>query len=532
VDHAFRHTVLEQVLREKHRAVAIPRGVNVAAVVQHAIRAKRRASIRAVLLSLLSLAALIYCVFGTTQLFTVASSVASATTQEQESTAIVSVLPSLLLFLVPSWSIAAIHCVFGTTQLFAVASSLASATTQEQESTAIISVLPSLLPFLVLFWSIAALILFVDSIARNRTLRILRKGCPIVADTGRLTQFPGALCGDNLRNVVVYRGFSPFVESGIDLGGWSFVVRLDKAKKEFGVPTEPVPFTNSALYCHIRSRINALALDELLIQDKLYVNGRDIRDDRRFLRDPMGPPVATVPSDVLEHFVNNSSETVRHYMATHLIQWKGELVISCFLRVTQPGRNLFVEASYFLLPPVKESYYIVDSLPPRFSGRELLGLAARSALAAPFLSLAAPFILTGELLAPYRHWRERRKAEQLIKDNYSFDYGATASIRVLAASSNYRRYFQKLDKEMGLKLVERAILDSIVEFLDAKKIDTSDLRERTSMIFNNGVIVSGGYIRTETFTGGQGATSEVVKQFTRAAHDVAPGPHRETGNGY
>jgi hypothetical protein len=263
-------------------------------------------------------------------------------------------------------------------------------------------------------------------------------------------------------------------------------------------------------------------LQGLLIQDKLYVNGQDIRDDNRFLPDPTGPPVSAVSSEVLEGFVNNSSQSVRHYMATHLIQWKGELVLSCFLRVTQPGQHLFVEASYFLLPPVKENYYMVDSLPPRISGKEACGLAISASFAAPFLCFAAPFMLLGEMLEPFDRWKKRRETERLIAENYSFDYGATASIRALATSPNYRRYFQKLDKEMGLKLVERAVLDSIVDFLDAKNIDTSDLKERTSTILNNGVIVSGGYIRTDTFTGGAGASSEVVKQYGGASQNATP----------
>jgi hypothetical protein len=133
-------------------------------------------------------------------------------------------------------------------------------------------------------------------------------------------------------------------------------------------------------------------------------------------------------------------------------------------------------------------------------------------------------------MEPYHRWHKRKQTEALIKENYSFDYGATASIRALATSSNYRRYFQRLDKEMGLKLVERAILDSIIEFLDEKNVDTSDLKERTSMIFNNGVIVSGGYIRADTFTGGQGATSEVVKQFSGTAHTTVPTAQKEVKN--
>ena len=470
LDRAFRHTVLEQMLSEEHKAVAVPHGVNVEPVVHHALLSRKRDKIRSLLLTIVVVAAVFYCFWN--QRFA------------EE------VLP------------------------------LASTTTEGDAQTAVAL---AMLPFLIPFWLVAALVVLVGDILRNRALRTLRRGRPVVVDASRLANISPDIRDRDQRNVVVYSGFSPFVGSGIDLGGWSFVIRGDKGKEELGVPTEPIPFQNSELYAHIRSTLEGLAVDGLLIQDELYVNGQDIRDDRTFLPNPIGRPVSAVASEIVEGFVNNSSQTVRHYMAVHLIQWKGELVLSCFLRVTQPGPHLFVESSYFLLPPVTEKYYMVDSLSLRMSGKEVIGLAIRAVLGAPFLCCVAPFALWGEMLEPFNRWKKQRETEELIKENYSFDYGATASIRALAASPNYRRYFQKLDKEMGLKLVERSILDSIVGFLDEKNIDTSDLKERTSTILNNGVIVSGRYIKADTFTAGQGATSEVVKQFGATLHGAPIG---------
>jgi hypothetical protein len=92
-----------------------------------------------------------------------------------------------------------------------------------------------------------------------------------------------------------------------------------------------------------------------------------------------------------------------------------------------------------------------------------------------------------------------------------FDYGAKISIRESATSTEYRRYFQKLDKEMNFKVIERRILDSIVEFLDSKNIDTSDLQNRQQWILNEGVIVSGGSIEAESVALGKGAMSQISR---------------------
>ena len=100
-----------------------------------------------------------------------------------------------------------------------------------------------------------------------------------------------------------------------------------------------------------------------------------------------------------------------------------------------------------------------------------------------------------------------------------FDYGASTSIRELAASNLYSHYFQKLDKEMYLKLIERQILDSIINFLDAHNIDTSDLRARQDTILNNGVIVTGGSVEAQNLTVGERAKS-VMNNMTQAVSSV------------
>jgi cell division ATPase FtsA len=120
-------------------------------------------------------------------------------------------------------------------------------------------------------------------------------------------------------------------------------------------------------------------------------------------------------------------------------------------------------------------------------------------------------------------WSERRSTRRHIRTRPLFDYGAVTSIRQQGMSREYRRYFQKLDREMYSKIVEKRILDSIIEFLDGRNIDTSDLKDRQTTILNNGVILSGGSIQAESFAVGTGARAR-AGQVLRTAVNAVPKP--------
>ena len=87
-----------------------------------------------------------------------------------------------------------------------------------------------------------------------------------------------------------------------------------------------------------------------------------------------------------------------------------------------------------------------------------------------------------------RRTRQRRE----IRHEQSFNHGADYSPREAAADPKYQRYFQQLDTDQYVKIVEKNILQSMVDFLDAHGIDAGELVERQSVIQNNGVYVTGG----------------------------------------
>ncbi len=75
----------------------------------------------------------------------------------------------------------------------------------------------------------------------------------------------------------------------------------------------------------------------------------------------------------------------------------------------------------------------------------------------------------------------------------------------MVSQSNYDDMFQKLDKEMYVKMLEKRILSAIMDFLAEKNIDISEFKEREQSILNNGVIMTGGNLKAENMSVGKSA---------------------------
>lgn len=337
-------------------------------------------------------------------------------------------------------------------------------------------------------------------------------------------------------NVLIYSGFTPFVGSGLSMGGWSFALDLRKARDN-DLPGSQKPLSSMTtsvvgevnvddLYARISRDLAGLQLERVSIDDKLYVNGKDVRDDQRFLKHPLARPQNRVGAEVIETAMLRSEERLRHYRCIRVVDWNGELVLSIFLRLAKLSHNLFVEASYFLLTPVANKYRQVDSMPASLTLRRFLWIVTKAGFLSPFLMALSPFLLLWRAQSRFSLWLHNREEKKQILDNPSYDYGADFSLRQWASSDEYQRYFQKLDKEMYFKVLEKNILDSILTFLEERNVDVSEFKQRQTTILNNGVIVSGG-----TLTANNLAVGEQAKSTTTMTNRVTQFASRATSAG-
>jgi hypothetical protein len=318
---------------------------------------------------------------------------------------------------------------------------------------------------------------------------------------------------DEQRNVVVYGGYVPFVGSGPFQRGWSFTVNLER-RKDGGLPTAHDThelgagaggFSVCDLYDVVGDAMLALGLRKLTCQDRLYVSGKDIRNRHEFLPDQFGPPVSQVDAAHIRRVMAEPSETVRCYKRIEVIGWSGHIVLSTYIRLVQTGTNLFVECAYYLIPPLNARYRHVEELvKPQEFGDDVgrwWGRCLATLVVWPVGGVTAVF----DLLQPVLRYRRRAEVRKAIERDPWFDYGVTISLREAVAVNQYSHYFQSIDRDMLIKMIERQLLDSIINFLDRHGIYTSDLRQRQMVILNNGLIMSGGTLKAESVAVGEGS---------------------------
>ncbi|HEY0754273.1 MAG TPA: FHA domain-containing protein [Ktedonobacteraceae bacterium] len=370
------------------------------------------------------------------------------------------------------------------------------------------------IPYGLLLFPLGWLVILIELIARfySKVTNDLRKytfsqqSRPVVLDFALETKLRESFSSGQ-RNVVAYSGYRPFAGAGIYLTGWSFVVDTSKGAplplNLSGANTRltPTKFTTGSLYEAIERDARELGLNDVLeIEGKLYVRGQYVPEHQYFFNPTTMRPVTSVDQRLVDYYKENPTEDIRYYQCLRFNSWRGELVFTAFLRLFQRGKSLFIEFDYLLLPPLHPDYYWVDEreITPTFG--KIWELFLRSFDKPVWTMLTAPYrLLRGPI-----YTAQQNKLARVASNNPAFDYGAPTSLRYAASDDEYHLFFQKLDKEMYLKIIQKQMLETIHKFLQANQIDTSDFNQQQQMILNSGTIVSGGNINIGALSTGSG----------------------------
>jgi hypothetical protein len=327
---------------------------------------------------------------------------------------------------------------------------------------------------------------------------------------------------DPSTGLVYYGGYLPFVGAGERVRNWSFAVLLDAVPP--GLLTgserrEPDPFTVDELTTYIQERLNGVLVEESLDGQRI----EQLVVERRWYRKALSvrrPDALQEEVETLRHLKHGPQlyDSAREYLCIRVGSWEQELVTSVFVAFDLKGRTLYSELHGYVLPPINPLFADVDRLPERLDGT----IAARVAwhavksvlndlvgiLAAVMGALAAVARFVTGLFT--KRSSRRFAAEDLTRYAAGLvDYGAVVSIRELASISGFRHFFQQIDAEKYVTIVERRLMEIVLDFLQEHHVDTSDYRERQTAVLNFGIIHSGsGDVRntgTQSFGSGSSA---------------------------
>ncbi|MBC8642861.1 hypothetical protein IAG25_39425 [Caballeronia sp. EK] len=308
-------------------------------------------------------------------------------------------------------------------------------------------------------------------------------------------------------NVVISGGFSPFAGYGIDIEGWSFAVDATKASD---TDKRVSTFTQAEFLNHVSASVKE-NIRGCVIDDKLFVNGQRIQNNKLFLSEITAVPKTSIDPSFVTDRIGDLDKDIRHYRALSIPLAEGQFCLTYFLRSTMLGNDLFIECRSFLLLPIWKYYSPLEDLPNWRGLTYHTKVFAKFLLASPISWLSGPI----EVLSAVGRTYEQMKwslfghpEDKLKRKNASYNYGNNASLRERFASNRYNSYFQMVDKDMSAKTCQYILINSIVDFLASKGIATDEIKERRTQIFNSGVIVSGGTVTTQQLAVGTGAVAK------------------------
>lgn len=332
---------------------------------------------------------------------------------------------------------------------------------------------------------------------------------PPPAPTDRVRQQIARVSAAATGNVTVYRGYNPFSGHGWPRAGWSLALDTTKPKD----PKAPiVPFTAVELNTRLGAELSRLDIPDLTVGNRLLVNGSDVHTDQRFVPDPYGAPVAWTDQATMSRLMTHPEDRARPYLTVEVICWDGELVWSAFVRLVVNDTSLFVETNYTMLPPFRPDFYTIDDLLTRPTAGQIARLALRSGTRLPRALLECVPGVSSHLLVGWRCWRKDRWQQRQIRELSRFHHGALFSPREDTANGDsngiaYHRYFQSLDEQMVMKIVDKRIFNTLIDFLSDKNVDPDELKRRSEHIINSTVSIGGDVHMVNSALGGSSATS-------------------------
>ncbi|NRQ30801.1 FHA domain-containing protein [Nonomuraea sp. NN258] len=285
-------------------------------------------------------------------------------------------------------------------------------------------------------------------------------------------------------NVVVFTDYLPFAGSGYAHDRWSFAFDITKAAKK---DRPPLPFHSDDVHGYLAAEISATGLPNLRLGERLFINGVDVNNAPQLLPEPLAPPVSTADPELVRAVSRAPESSARAYLSVEVLGWGGQLMVTVFIRAVRLRRSLFLEGSTFVLPPLRPEYFAVDRVSPDVRTGLAVAVSLGAARAVPLL-LTAPRRVAARWARTAARRRQAREDRAVILSRGLYDYGAGLSVRELAMGDDMRRFFIARDAEMFDKVVHEAIFKGVSRFLADHNIDTGEAADRLTQIINNKTI--------------------------------------------
>jgi hypothetical protein len=255
-------------------------------------------------------------------------------------------------------------------------------------------------------------------------------------------------------------------------------------------------------------RISALTIDDHVIGEGRFPWDSPLVDASKLI------PYSQVRPEAIASLIRNPQARLRCYQRVSISD-EGqtvlaeeqpvigsvdqEVVVSAFVYVAVEGHMFYLQFVPTSLAPIEDRYHVIDHLPKVSSSKFLVKVVLDAARTAFRDLISAPFGVYGTLRLMRREHKAFQEEVTDSKDFVHADIGARISVRQFGARLWPRTYLQQLDVAKYTQIIERLVLETVLDFLVARGVDTAAYRAAAQAIYNSGVIV-GGNVRNSNVT--------------------------------
>jgi hypothetical protein len=408
-------------------------------------------------------------------------------------------------------------------------------------------------------WSLVYLAVVVGTLVRyfwlrNKTLvDELRPDAPEASfrhENPRVDNRIAEVCRAQYGNLTLYNTEDPFIGAGFipltllgkgkkdDKPLWSIAIELSRAGAARGVlgfnARDRVDIDPVELHQVLRVRLEQLNDPQLPPSQRvahLSVDNHVVGDGRFPWDSPLIDRTRMIPYSqaslqAIEALIRAPHGRLRYYQRVSISDegWPvltgdrrqvigsvdQEIVTSAFIYVAVEGHMFYLQFVPKTLAPVDYRFQAIDQLPKSTSGK-FMGKVLLDALRGAFADIiTAPYGVYQALRLSFKEYRNFTDEVRAEADFAYADVGAHIGVREYGSQHALRTTIQHLDTDKYTQIIERLVLETVLDFLVSKGADTTAYRASAASITNSTII--SGNTGAWNVNAGDGAQTVVTGQ--------------------
>jgi hypothetical protein len=311
-------------------------------------------------------------------------------------------------------------------------------------------------------------------------------------------------------DVVVHRGFSPFVGAGIPLHQQVITLPLEPADDD----DEPATISVLELQDQVSEAMARLRgtsslgpgrrLEDLTLREQVLIPADRLVTDPEAVPGVLPGyderPAAQLDPEAARDLADASVEWARYYRCYRVESWDRDLTTSCYLHVGTNQRMLFLEWQFFALLPIDPHYRTIDQHRAPVLGPLRNASAELCLLPATLLSRAT------------RVFRSFKALTQRPGEIMPAKYGADRSLRELAQADRVQSYFQDVDVERYVRILDSTLFRAVGAYLQERGYSVVEFTKLADPVHNTydlrGSTLVDSAVGTHSSAGGRAKTTK------------------------